>query len=319
MMATTAGPRAVISGRFGKLEVVPFDGAMGAEIRGLDLRALDEESFRVLYQAYLDHVLVLVRGQELSDVQQVEVSRRFGPLETPPTASERSSHQHFDGPPEITVVSNRKVGGVPIGELGDGEVIWHSDYSFREVIAGMRMLKAVELPPPGSGGNTRFCNAYAGYAALPPRLKDLVHGRTIKHDTAYDTNRNLRRGATEVTDVRASTGPSHPIVSTHPETGSNSLFLGRRLKHYVNGLPIEDSEALLDELWAHLVDERHMIEHAWQPGDIVMWDNRCSVHQRGPFDPGTERELHATQVRGHRPFEAPDARSRDAHPRAGIH
>ncbi|MFO0521737.1 MAG: TauD/TfdA dioxygenase family protein, partial [bacterium] len=120
MMAATAGPRAVISGRFGKLEVVPFDGAMGAEIRGLDLRALDEESFRVLYQAYLDHVLVLVRGQELSDVQQVEVSRRFGPLETPPTASERSSHQHVDGPPEITVVSNRKVGGVPIGELGDG-------------------------------------------------------------------------------------------------------------------------------------------------------------------------------------------------------
>jgi len=309
----------VISGRFGKLDVVPFDGAMGAEIRGLDLRTLDNESFSVLHQVYLDHILVLVRDQELSDQQQVAVSRRFGPLETPPTASERASHQHFDGPPEITVVSNRKVGGVPIGELGDGEVIWHSDYSFREVIAGMRMLKAVELPPPGSGGNTRFCNAYAGYDALPTRLKDLVHGHTIKHDSAYDTNRNLRRGAIEVIDVRAAAGPSHPIASTHPDTGSNSLFLGRRLKHYVNGMPVEDSEALLDELWAHLIDERHIIEHEWRQGDIVMWDNRCSVHQRGPFDPGTDRELHATQVKGHRPVEAPDARSRAAHPRAGTH
>lgn len=315
-MSATPQASSPIAGRIGKFEVIPFDGAMGAEIVGLDLRNLDDQSFKVLYQAYLDHVLVLVRDQELSDEQQVEVSQRFGPLETPPTANERSSHQYFDGPAEITVVSNKRSGGVPIGELGDGEVIWHSDYSFREVIAGMRMLKAIELPPSGAGGNTQFSNAYAGYDALPSRLKDIVHARTIRHDTAYDTNRNLRLGAREFSDPRLADGPSHPIVSTHPETGCNSLFLGRRLMHYVNGLEIADSEALLDELWAHLLDERNIIEHQWRQGDIVMWDNRCSVHQRGPFDPGTRRELHATQVKGHKPFEAPDARSRPAHPRA---
>ncbi len=226
-MPTPNKTSAVVEGRIGALTVVPFQGAMGAEIRGLDLRKLDDQGFKVLHQAYLDHLLVLIRDQDLTDEAQVAVSRRFGPLEMPPTAKERSSHQRHDGPPEVTVVSNIKVDGVAIGELGDGEVIWHSDFSFREVIAGMRMLRAVELPPSSAGGNTRFCNCYAGYDALPPRLKNIVHGRTIKHDTSYDTNRNLRRGAQEVTDVRRSTGPSHPIVSTHPDTGCNSLFLGR--------------------------------------------------------------------------------------------
>jgi taurine dioxygenase len=317
-MSAVQSTRSVIRGKFGKLEVVPFLGAMGAEIKGLDLRLLDDESFSILYRAYLDHLLVLVRGQTLGDEEQVAVSRRFGALEMPPTSSERAAHHHYEGPPEITVVSNRKIDGVPIGELGDGEVIWHSDFSFREVIAGMRMLRAVILPPSSAGGNTRFCNAYAGYDALPVRLKEVVHGRTIKHDTSYDTNKNLRRGAQEVTDVRLSRGPSHPIVSTHPETGCNSLFLGRRLKHYVDGLAVAESEALLDELWAHMLRESHIVEHEWQAGDVVLWDNRCSLHQRGSFDPSTQRELHATQVKGHKPVEAPDARSRPPHPRAHL-
>jgi taurine dioxygenase len=317
MSAALTG-RAPLRGRYGKLEVVPLAGAMGAEIRGLDLRALDGETFKVLHQAYLDHLLVLVRGQEMSDDDQVFVARRFGTLEMPPASTERSSHQHYDGPPEITVVSNIKVNGVPIGELGDGEVIWHSDYSFRDVIAGMRILRAVRLPPAEAGGNTEFCNCYAGYQALPERLKKLVHGRTIKHDTAYDTNLNLRRGAQEVVDVRQSPGPSHPIVSTHPDTGCNSLFLGRRPKHYVNGLPVDDSETLLDELWSYMLQPGHIVEHEWREGDVVMWDNRCSLHRRGPFDASAQRELHAAQVRGHKPYEAPDAATRPVHPRATL-
>jgi taurine dioxygenase len=317
-MSAVPQSRSPIQGRHGRLEVRPLPGAMGAEVRGLDLAKLDDESFRVLHQAYLDHLLVLVRAQELTDDDQVAVARRFGPIELPPHASERSSHQQYDGPPEITVVSNIKVDGVPIGELGDGEVIWHSDYSFREVIAGMRILRAVKLPPAGAGGNTQFCNCYAGYQALPPRLRDIVHGRTIKHDTAYDTNMNLRRGAQAVADVRTAPGPSHPIVSTHPETGCNALFLGRRPRHYVNGLTLADSDALLDELWSCMLEPGHIIEHEWREGDVVMWDNRCSLHGRGRFDPCAQRELHAAQVRGHQPFEAPDARLRPAHPRAAI-
>jgi taurine dioxygenase len=309
----------VLRGRVGRFEILPFDAALGAEIRGLDLRRLDDEGFRILKRAYLDHLVVLVRDQDLTDPQLVELAGRFGPLEMPPSARERSAHHHFDGPPEITVVSNVKVGGTPIGELGDGEVIWHSDYSFREVTAAMRLLYAIEVPPPGAGASTEFCNTYAAYDRLPADLKARVHGPTIKHDTAYDTNRNLRRGAQAVADVRLGRGPDHPIVYTHPETGCNALFLGRRLKHYVNGLELDESEAMLDTLWAHTVQPAHCVAHEWRAGDIVLWDNRCTLHRRGAFDSRSRRIMHAAQTRGQKPAEAPDARSRPPHPRADPH
>lgn len=317
-MPVVPANESVIRGRIGKLEVIPFKAAMGAEIKGLDLTSLDDESFGVLYQAYLDHLLVLVRGQQLSDPDLMAVACRFGTIEMPPVTAEHVAHRHADGLPGITVVSNVRMNGVPIGELGDGEVIWHSDYSFREITAGMRVLHAIELPPAGQGANTEFCNTYAAYDELPDNLKQRVHGMTIKHDTAYDTNQNLRRGAQAVADVRLSPGPSHPIVYTHPETGCNALFLGRRPKHYVNGLSLEESEALLDELWAHTVQPRFRMVHEWQLGDVVLWDNRCTLHRRGAFNPDVRRVMHAAQVRGQKPAEASDARSRPPHPRAWL-
>lgn len=298
------------------VEVIPMPGAMGAEIRGLDLRALDDAGFRILHQAYLDHLLVLLRGQQLNDADMVAVARRFGEFELPPVTAEHVAHRNTH--PEITVVSNVRVDGAPIGELGDGEVIWHSDYSFREVIAGMRMLHAIEVPPAGEGANTEFRNMYAAYDALPDRLKRRIHGATIKHDTAYDTNQKLRRGAVAVDDPRHGNGPDHPMVSTHPDTGCNSLFLGRRPRHYVNGCTLEESEALLDELWAHATQPNLGMAHVWRQGDVVLWDNRCTIHRRGAFNPSARRVLHATQVKGHKPFEAPDAASRIAHPRAHL-
>lgn len=305
-----------ICGQAGDMEILPLAGALGAEVRGVDLRQLDGDAFAVIHRAYLDHLLVLVRGQQLHDADLLALARRFGDIEMPPVTAEHVAHRSAEGLLGITVVSNVRESGVPIGELGDGEVIWHSDYSFREITAGMRVLHAIELPPAGQGANTEFCNTYAAYDALPDALKRRVHGMTIKHDTAYDTNRNLRRGAQAVDDVRTSPGPSHPIVYTHPETGCNALFLGRRLKHYVNGLSLEDSEALLDELWAHTVQPRFCITHEWRPGDVVLWDNRCTLHRRGAFNPAGRRVMHAAQVRGQKPAEAPDALGRPPHPRA---
>ncbi len=315
-MQAPLASRPVIHGQVGKVEILPLRGAMGAEIRGMDLRRLDDEAFGVLYRAYLDHLLVLVREQELSDADLLALARRFGTIEMPPVTAEHVAHCR--DMPGITVVSNVKVDGAPIGELGDGEVIWHSDYSFREITAGMRVLHAIELPPEGQGANTEFCNTYAAYDALPDGLKRRVHGMTIKHDTAYDTNRNLRRGAQEVADVRLSPGPSHPIVYTHPETGCNALFLGRRPKHYVNGLSLEQSETLLDGLWGHTVQPRFRIAHEWRLGDVVLWDNRCTLHRRGAFNPGGRRVMHAAQVQGQKPAEAPDALGRPPHPRAHL-
>ncbi len=307
---------AVIQGRIGDIEIIPLPGAMGAEIRGLELRSLDQRGFDILHRAYLDHLLLLVRGQKLADAEMVAVAQRFGEFELPPVTAEKVAH-HV-GHPEITVVSNVRVDGAPIGELGDSEVIWHSDYSFRRVIAGMRLLQALEVPPEGEGANTEFRNMYAAWDALPDLLKKRVLGATIKHDTAYDTNRRLRHGAVAAEDPRLGNGPDHPIVSTHPDSGCNSLFLGRRPRHVVNGYTLEESEALLDALWAHATQPQFGYTHIWREGDTVLWDNRCTIHRRGAFNPAARRVMHATQVRGHQPFEAADAATRPPHPRAQL-
>ena len=134
----------------------------------------------------------------------------------------------------------------------------------------------------------------------------------------FDTAMKLRPGASLDDDIRHTPGPSHPIISTHPDTGCNSIFLGRRHAAYVNGCTLEESEALLDELWALCTQPQFCYEHQWAKGDVVVWDNRCTVHRREPFDPTLRRVLYAAQVEGHRPFEAPNALSRPAHPRAAL-
>ena len=314
-----AGSRTTLAvGRFGDIEIEPIRGALGADVRGIDLRGLDDRTFRLLYDAYLDHLVLRFRDQALDPEDLVALARRWGTIEMPPSPAERSGHHHYDGPPEITVVSNVRKDGVPIGELGDGEVMWHSDYSFKEVPASMRVLHARELPPPGQGATTQFLNTYAAWDHLPVALRQRIHGRTIKHDTAYDSTMKLRRGARAVEDVRHSPGPVHPIVSTHVETGHNTLFLGRRPRHYVTGLPVEESDALLDELWAHTVRDGYVIEHEWRLNDVILWDNRCTLHRRGAFDSGARRVLLAAQCKGQRPVEAPDAADRAPHPRATL-
>lgn len=299
------------------MKIVPLPQAMGAEVFDVDLtREIPAGQFEQLYQAYLDHLLLLFRGQTIGDHDLVRLARRFGELMLPPASHERSGHQVSDAPPEITVVSNVKINGVPIGELGDGEVVWHSDYSFKEVIGGMRVLHGVKIPSASAGGSTAFANMYAAWDGLPRDLRELALVHHIKHDTAYDTNRNLRMGAVPVDDPRLAMGPRHPIVSTHPETGANSLFLGRRYKHYVDGLDLEESDRVLDALWAQATQGAYLYVHEWREHDVVLWDNRCTLHRRGPFDASQERVLHAAQVKGHRPYRDPQAATLAPHPRA---
>jgi len=300
------------------MRITPYPHRLGAEVSGIDLsKDLPPDVFDELYKAFLDHLLLVFHQQAISDQHLLALARRFGELMMPPAAHERASHQQSDSPPEITVVSNVKRNGVAIGELGDGEVAWHSDYSFKESPGGMRILHGVKVPPPEAGANTLFANMYSAYDTLPKDLKEIVLTHTIKHDNVYDTNRNLRMGATATEDPMQGTGPVHPMVTTHPETCANSLFLGRRYKHYITGYSAEESDHILDTLWAHATEDTHCIEHVWQPQDVVLWDNRCTLHKRGPFDPSYERILHAAQVKGHRPILAPNARELAPHPRGG--
>jgi taurine dioxygenase len=303
------------------LEIVPCEAALGAEIRGLDLRRLDDETFAALHAAWLDHVLVVFRGQSLAAEDLVRLVRRFG---TPVTSSnlhqrnlkERDGTELLKLPPEVTVVSNLKQEGRAVGILGDGEVVWHSDFSFKERPTAARMLVAMEVPPQDRGGNTVFLNCYAAYDALAPEMKRRVSGLTIKQADIVDTAMKVRPGMSLDMDFREVAGPSHPIISTHPETGHNMLFLGRRHGACVDGMPLEESEALLKALWEHCAQTRFCYEHRWSQGDVVVWDNRATLHRRDGFDPESRRVLYAAQVEGHRPYEAPDALSRPAHPRA---
>ncbi len=306
-------------GRASAFEVAPTDAALGAEIRGVDLAHLDDATFEQIHQAWLDHLLLVFRGQRIEAQDVVRFARRFG---TPVTSSnlhqrdlsERTANAMFDLPPEITVVTNLQADGKPVGILGDGEVVWHSDFSFKERPTAARMLLARELPPAGQG-KTYFVNCYAAYETLPEETKRRVAGRTIKQGNVVDTAMKLRPGANPDADVRSLPGPSHPIVATHPKTGRSMLYLGRRHSAYVNGLPVEESEALLDELWAHCTDPRFCYTHLWQVGDVVVWDNQATVHRRDAFESSARRVLYAAQVEGERLVEAPDALSRPPHPR----
>jgi taurine dioxygenase len=168
--------------------------------------------------------------------------------------------------------------------------------SYLDVPPMASMLYALEIPP--VGGNTSFCSMYAIYDALPVALKQRIADLKIKHDGTYNSGGYLRQGVTPTDDPRSSPGAVHPLVCTHPDTGRQMLYLGRRRNAYLLGLELAESEALLDQLWQYVEQPEFSWEHVWQVGDLVMWDNRCTMHRRDPFDDSARRIMHRTQIKG---------------------
>jgi taurine dioxygenase len=276
------------------IDVISTGAALGAEVRGVDLRDLDLSQFAALKRAWHDHPVILVRGQTLSDRDLIAFSRRFGDLDWAPV--QETGRRFVEGLPEIYVVSNVTVNGQPIGSLGAGEAVWHTDMSYLDVPPMASMLYALEVPP--AGGNTSFCSMYAVYEALPDGLKRQIANLKIKHDGTYNSGGYLRQGVTPTDDPRTSPGAVHPLVCTHPETGRRMLYLGRRRNAYLVGLELAESEALLDELWEFVSRPEFAWEHIWRVGDLVLWDNRCTMHRRDPFDASARRIMHRTQIKG---------------------
>jgi taurine dioxygenase len=276
------------------IHVIPTGAALGAEVSGLDLKNLDELQFSALKRAWHEHQVVLVRGQTLTDGDLVAFSRRFGNLDLAPV--QETGRRFVEGIPEIYIVSNVIVNGEPIGSLGAGEAVWHTDMSYLDVPPMASMLYALEVP--ASGGNTSFCSMYAVYEALPAELKRRIAQLKIKHDGTYNSGGYLRQGVTATDDPRTSPGAVHPLVCTHPDTGRRMLYLGRRRNAYLMGLEVAESEALLDQLWGFVENPEFAWEHAWRVGDLVLWDNRCTMHRRDPFDASARRVMHRTQIKG---------------------
>jgi taurine dioxygenase len=276
------------------IEIVPTGKALGAEARNVDLNRSDDAIFAALLRGFHDHSVLLVRGQTLSDQDLIAFSRRFGELDFAPV--QENGRRFVEGLPELYIVSNVKQNGEPIGSLGAGEAVWHTDMSYLDAPPIASALYALEIPP--AGGNTSFCSMYAVYDALAPELKSRIAGLKIKHDGTYNSGGFLRQGVTPSDDPRTSPGAIHPLVCTHPDTGREMLYLGRRRNAYLVGLELAESEALLDQLWGYVERPDFAWEHVWQVGDLVIWDNRCTMHRRDPFDDSARRIMHRTQIKG---------------------
>ena len=279
------------------LEVISSAQSLGAEIRGVDLRNLTNESFAALERALYDRLVIVVRGQPVTDPELIALGKRFGEIEPPGMSI--IGKPYIDEYPDILVISNVVENGVPQGNLGAGEAIWHTDMSYREKPTTIAILHAVELQP--SGGNTYFANQYLAYETLPAELKARLEGRMLVHDETYNSAGQMRKGFKEVLDPREAPGARHPIFRTHPVTGRKALYLGRRRNGYIVGLPLDESESLLDQVWAHALPPQLVWGQEWQFGDTLIWDNRCLLHRRDSFDPNTRRMMHRVQIRGTRP------------------
>lgn len=276
------------------IEVVPTGAALGAEVRGADLRQLDATTFTAIQRAWTEHAVLLFRNQRLSDDDLIAFSRRFGALDWAPV--QENGRRYVEGRPEIYVVSNVIVDGVAIGSLGAGEAVWHTDMSYLEDPPKASMLYALEIP--STGGDTSFCSMYAALDALPASLRTRVEGLQCKHDGTYNSGGYVRQGVTPTDDPRDAPGTLHPLICTHPDSGRRMLYLGRRRNAYLAGLDLSESEALLDGLWSYATHPEFCWTNRWQVGDLVMWDNRCTMHRRDPFDANTRRIMHRTQIKG---------------------
>ncbi len=280
------------------MTIVPTGAALGADVVGLDMSEPISDSLRDQLQSAWDaHLILRIRGQQGLSVQALaDFSRRFGELDVRPTSTSEMSSLAEALPREITIISNVKVDGKPIGGLGDAESVWHADMTYNERPPRAACLYAVEIPP--YGGDTSFANMYLAYESLPQDLKERAGTLRCVHDASRTSAGGLRIGFEDNVDPRKTVGATHPVVRTHPRTGRKCLLLGRRRGAYLQGLSLEESETLLDRLWAYASVPALAWTQVWQLGDVVMWDNACTMHRRDSFDPATRRLMYRTQIRG---------------------
>jgi len=251
--------------------VSPLSEIMGVEIENVDLSApLPDAVFAQIARAFLDHKLLVFRGQELSSRQIQAFAERFGPIEV--HTVRRPDGSVLDG---VHAVTNLDAEGKPSQKPHiNANYFWHSDKSHYPAPALLSMLYAVELPP--DGGETEFANMATAYAELPPEMKQRIEGLKVENDFEYAMT-NVGKVLTE--DERRATPPVvHPLVRTHPETGVRSLFVGMYSRAIV-GMPKAQGQALIKELLDFATQPRFTFRHQWQLGDLVVWDNRCLNHR----------------------------------------
>jgi taurine dioxygenase len=271
----------------------PLSPALGAEVTGLDLAAgLDDATFARLKDAWLAHKVLVIRDQHFTTEQQIEFAGRFGPLEEVRTTQQDPNVKQY-----VMFVANKVVEGLK-GVLPDGEMFFHSDQCYYERPCQLTMLFAIELPD--AGGETLFADMGKVYRSLPAELKARIAGRSVLNMYDYQANPTTRN----LTVNPAAPQYVHPIVTRHPETGEEILFVNRQMTMRIEGMDPAESEEILQQLFAAVENPDFIYEHRWRPGDLVMWDNRAVLHARRDFDPRQSRVLRRVTVKGTRPEAA---------------
>ena len=274
-------------------DVIPSGAALGADIVGLDLtQEIDGAVFDRMLDAWDKHLVLRFRNQDLTEDQFVRFSRYFGGLDKAPTRPVNGSYHPTRE--EIAVVSNIVQGGVPIGGLGNSELVWHQDMTYKDLPPKASILYG--LTTPATGGDTHFYNLNRAYKTLPDALREKIKGHSCKHDATRNSAGQLRAGFDENYDNESRPGAIHPLVIKHHATGKESLYVGRRPNAWIVGLSDKESDQLLDDIWQHIENGPHHWAQQWQPKDIVIWDNRYTLHMRGDLDPAHDRLMHRTQI-----------------------
>ncbi|MFM9863004.1 MAG: TauD/TfdA dioxygenase family protein [Micropepsaceae bacterium] len=280
------------------VRVVPLSEHVGVDILGVDLsRPLSQADFKAIYEAWMAYHVLRFRAQNLTKEQLLDFSACFGELDKAPINIK--GEPWIPGYPNLAVMSNIIEQGQPVGSLGYGEAVWHTDMSYNEVTPSAALLYGLEVTR--TGGETEFLSMCHAYETLPADLNAAIEGKRIKHDASRNSAGQMRKGYKEVSDPRETPGAEHPIIICHPVTRRRALYLGRRPLSYVVGLPLDQSENLLDRLWIHATHVEFAWFQKWDVGDLLMWDNRCVLHKRTAFDPSERRYMLRTQVKGTRP------------------
>jgi taurine dioxygenase len=284
---------------FKTILVKPIHPRFGAEILGVNLTRPTQAQIFEIQEAWAAYSVLLFRNQSLGPGDLVEFSKHFGELDPPPVNEDGKTF--VEDFPDIYVVSNvLGEDGKPIGSLGAGEATWHTDMSYLQEPPDASMLYSIEIPK--QGGDTWFCSMEGALQDMPEAFLSQLRSLRIKHDGTYNSGGYLRQGLKDSNDPVNSVGTPHPAICAHPVTGRPYLYLGRRRNAYVLDHALEDSEKLLDALWAYPVQAHNVYRHQWQLGDLVMWDNRTTMHRRDSFDASARRIMHRTQIKGsHQP------------------
>lgn len=284
--------------------VEPCEGVIGAVVSSVDLsQDLNAADRKMLVDAWNEHSVLVFRNQKVTPDQLLHFSRYFGTLET--HVLEQYLHQTH---PEILVVSNILKDGENIG-IPDAGRYWHTDLSYLAEPSRGSILYAIEIPEANGKtlGNTLWSSTAAAYEALPYAKQKQIEGLTAEYSLGNRFKKLVEDGDKDakMTDEQISKAPAvtHPIVRTHPVTGRKSLLVNEGHTTHVHGLPEDESQSLLEELWAHATQPKFTYRHEWQPGDVVMWDNVCTQHLAiCDYALPQRRLLHRTTLTGDRPY-----------------